>query len=156
MREIRRTYRPNKNTKALAKKYGVTENTIRSVANRTTWDDLAPQPGEYQPPDRPAKKQDETPPTTPSRSNRNTVEATAEGRGKDANGSRKGPPTAGSPPVQTKNIRKAEEAQEIARLSPDSITNIRERLADKVPVKRIARDFGVSTDTIAALDHQNA
>ena len=50
VREIRRTYRPNKNTKALAKKYGVTENTIRSVANRTTWDDLAPQPGEYQPP----------------------------------------------------------------------------------------------------------
>ena len=58
--------------------------------------------------------------------------------------------------MQTKSIRKAEEAQEIARLSPDSITNIRERLADKVPVKRIARDFGVSTDAIAALGHQNA
>ena len=156
VREIRRTYRPNKNTKALAKKYSVTENTIRSVANRTTWDDLAPQPGEYQPPDRPAKKQDETPPTTPSRSNRNTVEATAEGRGNDANGSRKAPPTAGSPPVRTKSIRKAEEAQEIARLSPDSITNIRERLADKVPLKRIARDFGVSTNAIASLGHQNA
>lgn len=37
------------------------------------------------------------------------------------------------------------------RLSPDSIRNIRERAADDVPPRRIARDFGISKETVRAL-----
>ena len=37
------------------------------------------------------------------------------------------------------------------RLSPDSIRSIRERAADNIPPRRIARDFGISEDTVRAL-----
>ena len=153
VREIRRAYRPGGKTKALAKKYGVSTNTILNIARRRSWNHLEPGPGEYMPPpadgDKPA-----TAPAEPPRPPRRRA------RAQTATPAAKAEPTAAPKPNGAgRNTPQAAPADHVAarintekqHLSPDSIRSIRERAADDVPPRRIARDFGISEETVRAL-----
>ena len=151
VREIRRAYRPGGATKALAKKYGVSTANILSIAQRHTWNHLKPMPGEYIPPankEKPAAGPEHPPPPRRHVAPRTTrTEATpAATATSKANGTRQ---------INHTNARSRPIAPHIAaekkRLTPDSIRSIRERAADDVPPRRIARDFGISEETVRAL-----
>lgn len=153
VREIRRAYRPGGKTTALAKKYGVSATNILAITKRRRWNHLEPGPGEYMPPpangDKPA-----TAPAEPRRPPRRRATA------RTATPAAKAEPTAVPKPNGAGgNTPQAAPADHAAarihadkqRLSPDSIRSIRERAADDVPPRRIARDFGISEETVSAL-----
>lgn len=152
VREIRRTYRPRRKTKALAKKHGVSTATVLNIANRRTWKNLKPGPGEYQPPaatthklktatPKPQPRDKHVPAhggtAAPKRASAPTQKPNGAGHGTPQ-------PAPGDPAAARINAEKK-------RLTPDSIRNIRERTAEGTPPRRIARDFGVSEDTVRAL-----
>ena len=152
VREIRRAYRPGGKTKALATKYGVSAANIVMIAQRRTWNHLEPGPGEYQPPtdgDKAAATPSEPPP--PPRRHATTQTATPAAKAEPTpapkpNGAGRNSPQTG--PADRAAARIHAERQ---RLSPDSIRSIRERAADDVPPRRIARDFGISEETVRAV-----
>lgn len=153
VREIRRAYRPGGKTRTLAKKYGVSATSILHIAQRRSWNHLEPGPGEYMPPpadgDKPA-----TAPAEPRRPPRRRATA------RTTTPAAKAEPTAAPKPNgaggSTPQAAPADHAAatihaEKQRLSPDSIRSIRERAADDVPRRRIARDFGISEETVRTL-----
>ncbi|MYK88311.1 MAG: hypothetical protein F4018_08165 [Acidobacteria bacterium] len=153
VREIRRAYRPGGKTKALAKKYGVSATNILKIAQRRSWNHLEPGAGEHTPPpaesDKAAAAAAEPPP--PPRRHIRAQTATPDTRAE--------PTTAPKPNGAARNTARSAPANHAAarvnaekqRLSPDSIRSIRERAADDVPPRRIARDFGISEETVRAL-----
>ena len=153
VREIRRAYRPGGKTRALAKKYGVSPSNILNIAQRRSWNHLEPELGEYMPPpgdgDKAAAAPAEPPPPSPRHAAAQTATPTA-----------KAEPTTTSNANGASRVKRATEpgrpaaphvAAEKKRLSADSIRSIRERAADDVPPRRIARDFGISEETVRAL-----
>ena len=176
VREIRRGYRSREDAAPLAKKHGVTKQTILDVIRRTTWKALAPEPGEYDP---------ETENAVPAPRTASGPESPSSTAGPDANGTN--PPATSdrepkaTPPLRRKALadraagatpradtparaaqnrqnrqtatppRTRQVAAEIRRLGPESISSIRERIADEVPIRRIARDFGISEDAVTSL-----
>ena len=153
VREIRRAYRPGGKTRALARKYGVSPSNILLIAQRGSWKHLEPGPGEYIPPPadsgKPAATAAEPPP--PPRRHATARTATPAAKAKPTavlkpNGAGRNTPQAA--PTDHAAARIHAEKQ---RLSADSIRSIRERAADDVPPRRIARDFGISEETVRAL-----
>lgn len=153
VREIRRAYRPGGKTRALAKKYGVSPSNILNIAQRRSWNHLEPGPGEYMPPpadgDEPAATPAEPPPSPRRHATARTATAAAKAGPTAApkpNGGGRKTPQAGSGNGAAARIH-----TEKQRLNPDSIRSIRERAADNVPPRRIARDFGISEETVRSL-----
>lgn len=153
VREIRRAYRPAGKTRALARRYGVSASNILLIAQRATWQHLDPGPGEYIPhttdTGKPTTTPAKAPPPPRTHATAQTATPAAKARPTAApkpNGAGRNTPQ--SAPTDRTAARIETEKQ---RLSPDSIRDIRERAADDVPPRRIARDFGISEDTVRAL-----
>ncbi|MCY4121364.1 MAG: hypothetical protein OXG72_10645 [Acidobacteria bacterium] len=164
VREIRQAYRPGGKTRALGKKYGVSASNILLIAQRRIWSHLEPRPGEYIPPAAEARKPTPAPPPVPAaepteppppppppRRHVSAPRTAPAARPKPAtvrrpNGASRNGPQSG--PIDHTAARINAERQ---RLSPESIRSIRERAADDIPPRRIARDFGISKETVLAL-----
>ncbi len=137
---IRATYRPGHDLKALAAANNVSETTIQSIINRTSWKHLPPVPGEH------AGVAGAPRPPASARPAGNKIRPAPPAAAKPA-----APPQGGRRRTGATTDTPPEIAREIARLTPESINSIRSQYKASGAVSRIARHFGISIDTVRAI-----
>ena len=148
--EIRRAYRPGVKTLALAKRYGISTANVLLIVNRRSWKHLEPEPGEYVPPTTSATQSApaQTDPPAPARTHE---AATPAAKAKPTTAAKPNGARRDAGHAAPDNQAAARIHAEKQRLTPDSIRSIRELAADNIPPRRIARDFGISEETVLSL-----